>query len=123
QSCQSCRGDEVYHVTVHPTGSSLGGGCPRRSAVMASTRNANTGRPCCRSVCTTVSIRSTNRHPASLWHPNDRRRHNTAGRTARSAALLVGSTPPTQANVHNAGSNRSRFVQTTSVLAQPHTVP
>jgi glycerol-1-phosphate dehydrogenase [NAD(P)+] len=64
---------------------------------MAPVRDSITRRSCRRSVCTTVSIPSTNRRPPSQWQPNDRRRHSTAGRNVRSAALLVGSTPSTRA--------------------------
>src|SRR5947207_13995319 len=68
-------------------------------------------------------MRSTKRQPASLRQPNERRRHNTAGRKARSAALLVGSTPGTRTNVQSAGSKACNSRQTAAVLAQPHTLP
>jgi transposase len=49
-----------------------------------------------------VSSRSTNRLPASLSDPKLHFRHSTAGRKARSATLLLGSTPSTHAKVHSA---------------------
>src|SRR5690606_21848538 len=40
-----------------------------------------------------VSMRSTNRSPRPLWLPKQPLRQSTARRSARSAALFVGSTP------------------------------
>src|SRR5689334_11762887 len=59
-------------VTVqHPRGVQIkdGGGLPRSTASLATTKNSNSDRPCCRQVATTVSSRSANRLPASLSDP------------------------------------------------------
>src|SRR5262245_40379646 len=78
-----------------------GGARPCLQASMQSLRKANTFLPCCRQVCTTVSTRSTNRLPCGLSVPPLVLRHNTPCRSARSPALLVGSTPSTSTNVHS----------------------
>jgi len=64
-----------------------------------------------------------NRQPSSLWLPNDRLRLITAGRSALSAALFVGSSPCWRANVHRAGSSFSTSVHTPAVLAQVQAAP
>ncbi len=50
---------------------------------------------------TTVGIVSTTRLPAALCLPNDNFRQMNAGGSARSLALLVGSTLSTSKNVYN----------------------
>jgi hypothetical protein len=93
-------------VTVrvpYGAGGREGGGLPRNAASPAATRKSSNRRPCCRQVATTVSSRSANRLPASLSDPKLPLRHSTAGRRARSAPLLVGSTPSARAKVHSAG--------------------
>src|SRR5205823_14381476 len=92
-----------------PAGISDGGELARSAVSPAATRNANSGRPCCLQDATTVSTRSANRLPASLSAPKLPLRHSTAGRKARSAPLLVGSSPSTCANVHIAGHHFSCF--------------
>src|SRR5207249_9452796 len=83
----------------------------RRSSdlVMDCTMYSNAEHWCCWSVLATVKMRSTNRQPASLLQPNERFRHSTALRNARSAALLVGSTPCSRANVHSADRKSTRL--------------
>src|SRR5215213_5333457 len=93
-------------VTIQPphgTGSREGGGLPRSAASSTATRKSTSDRPCCRQVAATASDRSAKRLPPSLSDPKLPLRHNTAGRKARSATLLVGSTPSTRAQVHSAG--------------------
>ena len=53
--------------------------------------------------------------PRSLWVNRLTFRHKTPGRTARSAALLVGSTPADFANVQRLASTASRSRQTRAV--------
>src|SRR4051812_37930668 len=92
-------------VRIEPAygaGSREGGALRRTAASPAATKNANNGRPCCRQVATTVRSCSANRLPASLLEPILPLRHSTAGRRARSATLLVGSTPSTRAKIHSA---------------------
>src|SRR3972149_3474777 len=57
-------------------------------------------------------MRSANRLPAALWLPKLPLRHRTPGGSARSAALLVGSTPGIRTNVQRAGARAriSRYV-------------
>src|SRR5262249_23160544 len=74
-------------------------------------RYSKTLRCCCFSVATTVIMLATKRDPASLCVPKLVLRHCTPGRIARSAVLLVGSTPSTCTNVHNA-SRRFRMSRT-----------
>jgi hypothetical protein len=73
---------------------------PWSAASPAATRKSNGRRSRCRQVATTVSSRSANRLPAALSAPKLPVRQRTAGRKARSATLLVGSTPSTRAKVH-----------------------
>jgi hypothetical protein len=70
-----------------------GAGAPRQAACIASAKNPNSSRPCWAQVARTLSIRSTKRQPSSLREPKLPFRHNTACRSARSAVLLVGSSP------------------------------
>src|SRR5437870_5691554 len=63
------------------------------------------------------------RQPASLWPPNDPLPLITAGRNARSAALLVGSTPCCRANVPSAGSRFITSAPVVAVLAQLLSLP
>src|SRR5581483_6856720 len=96
----------LMFVSVQPpgcgAGSRDGNGLLRRTASLAATRKSSRRLPCCRQVATTVSSRSAKRLPASLSDPKLPLRHSTAGRTARSAPLFVGSTPSTRAKVHSA---------------------
>src|SRR5262245_61391912 len=100
-----------------------GGARPCPQASMQSLRKANTFLPCCRQVCATVSTRSTNRLPAWLSVPPLVLRHNTPCRSARSPALLVGSTPSTSTNVHSRFPWASSSRHVPPVLLQPHTLP
>lgn len=50
-------------------------------------------------------------------------RHHTAGRSARSAAWFVGSTPSTRTNAHKAGSHSRSPLHNAAAFAQPHTRP
>jgi hypothetical protein len=63
--------------------------------------NDNTLRFRWRHVSTTLNSVSTKRLPLALGVPNDSFRQITAGRNARSLALLVGSTPGVVTNVHS----------------------
>ena len=56
------------------------------------------------------SARSMKRSPSSDWVPWESLRWMTGPRSARSAALLVGSTPATVTNVHSAGQIFSRLL-------------
>src|SRR5262249_49873386 len=51
------------------------------------------------------------------------RRPTTARRSARSAALSVGSTPAYRTNAPSAGSHSSKPRHSASALAQPHALP
>src|SRR6185369_16835983 len=90
---------------------------------MQSLRKANTFLLCCRQVGTTVSTHSTNRFPCGLSVPPLVLRHNTPCRSARSPALLVGSTPSTSTNVHSHFSWASSSRHIPAVLPQPHALP
>ncbi len=63
-------------------------------------------RPCNRSDCTTVTIRSTKRHPVALWQPN-----TSSATTRRGAALATKRFPPPQhgATLHPLGVVVGRF--------------
>src|SRR5919199_1665542 len=106
-----------------PAGSSDGGELPRSAASTAAAKKSNSGCPCCRQVATTVNNRSANRLPASLSDPKLPLRQSTAGRRARSARLLVGSTPSTREKVHRAGhhllSSRHKPAALPSALSCP----
>ena len=78
-------------VPVHGSASSDDCFVPAELAISESVRNSRTERFCCRQLSTTVSIRSTNRLPASLCVPNYRFRQITAYRSKHSAELFVGS--------------------------------
>uniref|UniRef100_B8HMW3 Uncharacterized protein n=1 Tax=Cyanothece sp. (strain PCC 7425 / ATCC 29141) TaxID=395961 RepID=B8HMW3_CYAP4 len=65
-----------------------------------------------------MSIRETNKLPASLWEPKLFLRHSTAGRSARSAALLVGSMPSVVTKVQSAGSIFNNCWQVRTVFAK-----
>ena len=54
--------------------------------------------------------RSANRSPVSLCVPSETFRWMTGARSARSAGLLVGSTPWTVTNVQSAGQTLSRLL-------------
>jgi hypothetical protein len=71
------------------------------------------------SVATTVIIASTHRDPAALWVPKRPVRHKTPGRIARSAALVVGSTPSTRPKVPRASDTLRISRQTPSVFTTP----
>ena len=74
-------------------------------------------------MATTDNIRSTNRLPASLSVRPLVRRQITACRKARSAALLVGSTPSTRVKVYKQRQSRSNLAQVVAVLGQAHAAP
>ena len=80
-------------------------------------------RCCWCSVDTTVSMLSTNREPAALCVPKRPLRHNTPGRIARSAALVVGSTPATCTKVHNAWRRFRMSRHVPAVLGPPQRLP
>src|SRR5207237_9622246 len=70
-----------------------------------------------------AATRSTNRLPCELSVPPLVLRHNTPCRSARSPALLVGSTPATLTNVHSHSSWASNSLHVPTVLRQPHAWP
>jgi hypothetical protein len=85
----------------HHAAASGGGAASRRKwARTVSVGQAKALRPPRRQVSMTVSSRSTNRLPDADCVPNDSFRQMTACRSARSAALLVGSAPATSTKVH-----------------------
>jgi hypothetical protein len=63
------------------------------------TKKSKIDRPCARRVSQTVSIRSAKREPQRLAEPKEFFRQRAAFRTARSAALFVGSMPSARAKV------------------------
>jgi len=73
-------------------------------------------RSCKRQVSLTEQTRSIQRLPRSDWVPSWTLRMITACLSARSAALLVGSTPGTSPNVHSASYSSSRPAQKLAVL-------
>ncbi len=81
------------------------------------------GCPRCRSVAVTLSTRSTYRQPPSLEEPKLFLRQITAGRSIRSARLLVGSSPGVWANRHSAGSRLSSARHRPAVFFCPHAAP
>src|SRR5438128_107019 len=83
-------------------GSREGASSPRRAASHAVVRYSKTLRCCCFNVATTVIMLSTKREPSALCVPKLPLRQSTPGRIDLSAVLLVGSTPSTWTNVHNA---------------------
>ena len=68
---------------------------------IASTRIGNMGSALIRHVCLTDRMRSTHRLPLSLCVPLLRFRQRTPNLKARSALLLVGSTPFSSRKTHN----------------------
>ena len=62
-----------------------------------------------RQVVAAESARSANRSPVSLWVPSESFRWITGPRSARSAGLLVGSTPSVVVKVQSAGQTLSRL--------------
>src|SRR5215472_14279396 len=101
-----------------PPANNGGGARPCRQASIQLLKKANTFLPCCRQVCTTVSTRCTKRLPCGLSVPPLVLRHNTPCRSARSPALLVGSTPSTATNVHSRPSWASSSWHVPAVLLQ-----
>src|SRR5438093_9628038 len=101
-------------------GSREGAASPRRAASHAAVRYSKTLRCCCFNVVTTVIILSTKREPSSLCVPTLPLRHSTPGRIDRAAVLLVGSTPSTCTNVHNASRRFSISRHVPSVVGTPH---
>ena len=77
-------------------------GFPSRWAETAVVRQVSKRLSCWRQVALAVRIVATQVVPASLSAPKQPVRRRPAGRTARSAAVLVGSTPSTVTNVHRA---------------------
>ena len=63
-----------------------------------------------RQVAAAESARSANRSPLSLWVPSESFRWMTGARSARSAGLLVGSTPSMVVKVQSAGQTLSRLL-------------
>ena len=104
----------AYTLACSPllyTGIREGAVSPRRAASHTAVRYPRTLRFCCFNVITTVIMCSTKREPSLLCVPKLPLRHSTPGRIDHSAALLVGSTPSTCTNVHNA-SRRFRTQRT-----------
>src|SRR5216683_6977677 len=66
---------------------------------------------------------STKREPAALCVPKLPLRQSTPGRIALSAVLLVGSTPSTWTNVHNASRRFKMSWHVPAVLATPQRLP
>src|SRR5215467_245870 len=104
-------------------GSRDGAVSPRRAASHAVVRYSKTLRCCCFSVATTVSMLSTKREPSALCVPKLPLRQSTPGRIALSAVLLVGSTPSTCTNVHNAWRRFKMSRHVPAVLGTPHRLP
>ena len=71
----------------------------------------------------TLCILSTKMHPPRLSLPKLFLRHITAGRSIRSARLLVGSRPGIFAQFHIAGSRFSRARHIPEVLRMPNAAP
>src|SRR5262249_61378854 len=86
-----------------PAGSREGGEVPSAAARQHAVRYSRTLRPRWRHVATTLRILLTKRLPVSLAVPWLTLRHSTAWRSARSAALVVGSMPSTRAKLPKAG--------------------
>jgi hypothetical protein len=105
-------------VIVQGVGRSDSAGAPAPAAAMASVRNAQTLRSCCRQVVTTDRTRSTTWLPSSPWVPIHCVRQVTAGRSARSAALLVGSTPMSVTNGQSASHQVSSSWLRPAIVAQ-----
>lgn len=80
-------------VTVHTVGSRAGVGEPARAAVRVSVRKLSRFLCCLRQVSAMVSRRSTRRMPRPRWERKLVFLQITPERSARSASLLVGSTP------------------------------
>src|SRR6266516_5789435 len=104
-------------------GSRDGAASPHRAASHAAVRYSKTLRCCCFNVDTTVIILSTKREPSSLCVPKLPLRHSTPGRIDLSAVLLVGSTPSTCTNVHNASRRFRMSRHVPSVLGTPQRLP
>ena len=84
-------------------------GLPRVWAVSSSVRKSNGERCCWRQVAAAESARSANRSPSSLRVPCESFRWITGVRSARSAGLLVGSTPGWVAKVQSAAQTLRRL--------------
>jgi len=67
-------------------------------------------RLCRRQVAAAESARSANRSPSWHWVPSETFRWMTGARSARSAGLLVGSTPSVVVKVYSAGQTLSRLL-------------
>jgi len=104
-------------------GSRDGAASPRRAASHAVVRYSKTLRCCCFRVATTVCMLSTKREPSALCVPKLPLRQSTPGRIALSAVLLVGSTPSTCTNVHNAWRRFRMARHVPAVLGTPHRLP
>src|SRR3954447_15039422 len=89
---------------------SAGNGSLRVWAPISSLRYVNSERRSRRQVAAAESARSANRSPVWLWVPSETFRWMTGARSARSAGLLVGSTPSTVVKVHSAGHTLSRLL-------------
>ena len=63
-----------------------------------------------RHVVAAERARSANRSPSGLWVPSESFRWITGPRSARSAGLLVGSTPSMVVKVQSAGQTLSRLL-------------
>jgi hypothetical protein len=74
-------------------------------------------------VAATLKTRSTNRLPQSLAVPPLDFRHGTAWRSARSAALFVGSIPLTRRKVHRCSSTSSNIRQVDAGFSPAHDTP
>ena len=104
-------------------GSKDGAGGPQSAASPAAVTEARTVRCGGFSVATTVIIASTTREPAALGVPTLPWRQRTPGRSARSAALCVGSTPACRPHVHRAWRHVSSSRQVPAVVGTPPVWP
>src|SRR5215510_8133249 len=104
-------------------GSRDGAASPRRAASHAVVRDSKTLRCCCFRVATTVIMLSTQHEPSALCVPKLPLRQSTPGRIDLSAVLLVGSTPATCTNVHNAWRRFRISRHVPAVLGTPQRLP
>src|SRR4051812_27752583 len=113
----------VHGLRRPPQTSSDGAGRPPERARKQSVRNSRTFRPCWRQVAVTLRTLSTKRLPHSLAVPPLDFRHRTACRSARSAALFVGSIPATLRKVQRCFSPSSNIRHVAAVFPLERDVP
>src|SRR5262249_35174509 len=100
-----------------------GGGNPERKAIRAWRMKSRQDRCCRRQVSTTDRMRATKVLPRVEWVPYDNRRQITGCRSARSALLLVGSTPGYLVKDQSASHRASRLRQVSAVFGEGHWAP